>query len=624
MSKNTRTSGMRLVINFTISLVYLTSFSLFGQDTDTYFSFLKQLQYEKAKSTLQHWENPREKEALQYLADLMFYGGQQPVAHIKIAPQTRFEEALFHLTQGYRHLYYTLNKSDAFKDFYAAHEIALETKDAPLIKATLIAIFEYYHFEFLHNSKQFQIYLREYKKLTLDTVDTVILDLYSLIFLSQTLETPGVAYFKLAENLDIHLKEISKESRLIPRIYYEKAVNLQMRKIMDSAATYFESAFDAAGTYPFLQNIRFTSKIKLSDIEYQQKNYQRALDLINQAKDYYDRSDTIRSNLFLSRYSALYYAGLQKYDSAYFNFKKSTEAEYKLDYRRNTLEINGLNVVLQTQQKELENNKLKQNRIWFYVAMSILGLLLLLSYLSYKNIGAKKKIVEKEKEVQAQKMEKLLKEQELLGIDAMIEGQEKERRRIANDLHDNLGSILATLKMRFQHLRMKGAAGGNEQKLQLENTDELLEEAYQKVRGMAHASNAGVHAQEGLLPGVKNFATKVSLSNRLAITVIDQRMNERLENSLEITLFRIIQELITNIIKHAQATEATIHLTQHEDAINIMVEDNGKGFEVLELRPTAGMGLYSIQKRIENLKGELTIESVKEKGTTVIIDIPIP
>jgi signal transduction histidine kinase len=220
-------------------------------------------------------------------------------------------------------------------------------------------------------------------------------------------------------------------------------------------------------------------------------------------------------------------------------------------------------------------------------------------------------------------MEKLLKEQELLGIDAMIEGQEKERQRIANEVHDNLGSLLATVKYHVQNLRIKKNGYGVEEDALLDKTDDLIEEAYQKVRSIAHVRNAGVHAQEGLLPAVKNFAAKVSVNNKLRIDVIDNGMDERLENSLEITLFRIIQELITNIIKHSGADEAAIHLTHHEFSINMLVEDNGKGFEFSEAKTVQGMGLYSIRKRVENLQGELTVESLKNKGTTVIIDIPL-
>jgi signal transduction histidine kinase len=120
------------------------------------------------------------------------------------------------------------------------------------------------------------------------------------------------------------------------------------------------------------------------------------------------------------------------------------------------------------------------------------------------------------------------------------------------------------------------------------------------------------------------MADKVSASNTIKIEVLDHGLDHRLENSLELTLFRVIQELITNVIKHTEATEVAIHITNHENSINIMVGDNGKGFDPYQITKTnAGMDISSIDKRVEHLEGQLTIESEKNKGTTVIIDISL-
>jgi signal transduction histidine kinase len=177
---------------------------------------------------------------------------------------------------------------------------------------------------------------------------------------------------------------------------------------------------------------------------------------------------------------------------------------------------------------------------------------------------------------------------------------------------------MATVKLHFNALQVKESP-------ELYNkTNSLIEEAYQKVRSVAHAKNSGVIAKQGLLVAVQNMANKISAANQLQVQVVDHGLDNRLENSLELTLFRIIQELVTNVIKHAEATEVTIHLTNHEDFINIMVEDDGKGFNPQQITKTnAGMGISSIDKRVEHLEGKLTIESEKNKGTTIIIDIPL-
>jgi len=235
-----------------------------------------------------------------------------------------------------------------------------------------------------------------------------------------------------------------------------------------------------------------------------------------------------------------------------------------------------------------------------------------------KNTKRKQKLAEQETLLETQKLTTVLKEQELTSIDAMIEGQEKERQRIANDLHDDLGGLMANVKLHFNALQDK-----NSPEL-FAKTNILIDEAYQKVRTVAHAKNSGVIAKQGLLKAVQNMAEKISNSNKIEIDVIDHGLENRLENSLELTIFRIIQELITNVIKHANASQATIHLTNHEDTLNIMVEDNGKGFnQKKRIKVTNGMGISSIDKRVEHLNGTMTIESEINQGTTIIIDIPL-
>jgi signal transduction histidine kinase len=108
------------------------------------------------------------------------------------------------------------------------------------------------------------------------------------------------------------------------------------------------------------------------------------------------------------------------------------------------------------------------------------------------------------------------------------------------------------------------------------------------------------------------------------VTVNEHGLDDRLENATEIALFRIIQELITNTIRHANASEANIHLTRHNDYLNIMVEDNGDGFDTNGITLKAdGMGIKSIDKRVAFLGGTMNIESERGQGSTVIIEIPL-
>jgi signal transduction histidine kinase len=250
-------------------------------------------------------------------------------------------------------------------------------------------------------------------------------------------------------------------------------------------------------------------------------------------------------------------------------------------------------------------------------AFSIIGLLM------FKNTRKKQLILKKDNEIQIQQKEKMLKDMELQAIDAMIEGQEKERQRLASDLHDSVGASLIAAKLQFEHLTNSANQPEHSEDL-IKKVSTLLEDAYVEVRSMAHLKNSGVLATNGLLPAIEKLTDNASNSNGLQFEVQSFGLEHRLENSLEISIFRIIQELITNIIKHAEASETTIHLTNHEDSLNIMVEDNGKGFNPNQITKTnIGMGISSIDKRVEHLGGTMTIESENHKGTTVIIDIPL-
>ncbi len=244
-------------------------------------------------------------------------------------------------------------------------------------------------------------------------------------------------------------------------------------------------------------------------------------------------------------------------------------------------------------------------------------------------IGFKTKETELEKvineasyELEIQKTTTLLKEQEINTINAMIEGQEKERLHIARDLHDSLGGTLAAVKMHIDNLQINIESSHNPQEL-LDKANILISEAYTSVRSIAHERNSGVMAKEGLLPAIEKLANKVSTPSGLTIEIQHFGLEERLSNHLEITIFRIIQELVTNVIKHAQATELQISLTQHQEELNIVVEDNGKGFIVGKLPEKDGMGLGSIERRVEHLEGTMEVDSTPSKGTNIIIDIPI-
>ncbi|MUV03032.1 hypothetical protein GN157_04855 [Flavobacterium rakeshii] len=375
-------------------------------------------------------------------------------------------------------------------------------------------------------------------------------------------------------------------------------------------------------------------------------NYDICTNYINQAASYYylgnyttsiqllKSADSIPINEYpigiksvINKILSLNYAEKNDYKKAYEAYIEYKSFEDSISAQEQSLTISEMETKYQTREKELQNevltNEVKTGKILVYIFIGLLIASLVIGFLIIKNARRRVHISKQEKLIEQQKLEKALKEFELNSIDLMLEGQEKERERIANDLHDNLGSMLATLKMNFEHLRMRKNEIREEEDKLYDRTDQLIEDAYQKVRTIAHAKNAGVFANEGLIPAIRKMAGKISIPGKLTIEVLAVGFNKRLENKIEIAIFRMVQELSTNIIKHSKATEASIQLTNHDDNINIIIEDNGVGFKSTTAPSSDGMGLNTITKKVEQLGGTFTIDSTPGKGTTIIIDLPI-
>ncbi len=463
-------------------------------------------------------------------------------------------------------------------------------------------------------------------------------DLNDTISIATNLMNIGNIYnlrFKVDKALEYYqeslkLSEAINDKTGIAITYLNLGQNYTLRKDYEKAAYYIRKGLNISKEINNY-NIETNALFFVAQNYFSQKKYNEAIKYCNLSiipAEKISNKAMLYANQELIAQS---YRGKKQWKLALEHLEKSSEIHDYLNELESSkelqkMEINNIHIKdsLYLIQKELkldlahqtelqQKNKEKSNLILGWgISLFIISILALLIF---SNIKQKQLKAEKEKE-------KILKEIELSSIDAMIEGQEKERKRIAEDLHDDIGSVLTTLKLHFENFKINKEKQQFLQEELISKTETLLDEAYTKVRSMAHARNSGVIANQGLLIAVHNMATKISNADKIAINVIDHGLENRLENSLELTIFRIIQELVTNTIKHANANEINVHLTNHEEMLNIMVEDDGVGFDTKTVSKNKGMGLHSIEKRIEHLEGTLIIESEKNKGTTVIIDIP--
>ena len=353
------------------------------------------------------------------------------------------------------------------------------------------------------------------------------------------------------------------------------------------------------------------------------------------------KAEAIQLDAYQLKYNKIIYANFADVYKKNGNYKKAFEYYAKFNAAKDSLNNTAQNIAIsdldkkyETAEKEKEYLQLEQkqliteaenskNRNFLIVVILLLILVSTIAILTLKNSKKKIKLAEKDKELASQKNITFLKEQELSIINAMVGGQEKERQRIAEDLHDNLGSVLATLKLHFENLKINREKKKINQEELFDKTESLIDQAYLKVRSIAHAKNAGVIANQALLIALQIMAEKISLADKIKIEVVHFGLNERLENSLEITIFRIIQELITNIIKHADAKNATINISLYDKNLNIIIEDDGKGFDINKVDLKEGMGISSIKTRVKHLNGTFNIDATPGKGSSIILDIPI-
>jgi len=435
--------------------------------------------------------------------------------------------------------------------------------------------------------------------------------------------TESMANFKEAMAI---LKKIHNKKRVTQLYFNISAVYNEQLNKPDSALYYLNKQLIDIKTDGTATDLCY-NYINQASSYYHMHEHKKAIEYLKLADNIPIGSfeSVVRQHIYECLY--LNYDALADYSNAYKYLQLNKKYTDSINIVDQNIAINDIQTKYSAKEKELENTilkgKVKTSRLAMYAIIIILLAILALAFLIVKNYRRREKISNQEKLIEQQKFEKALKEYELNSIDMMLEGQEKERQRIANDLHDNLGSMLATLKFNFENLKLRKMELREEENKLYDRTDELIEEAYQKVRGIAHAKNAGVFASEGLIPAIQKLAEKISIPDKLQIQVIPFGFNERLENTLEIAIFRTVQEMATNIIKHAQATEATIHLTNHDDNINIIIEDNGVGFDSSKMDQADGMGLQNIKKKIIQLGGTLEIDTTPGKGTTIIIDIPV-
>lgn len=200
----------------------------------------------------------------------------------------------------------------------------------------------------------------------------------------------------------------------------------------------------------------------------------------------------------------------------------------------------------------------------------------------------------------------------------MLEGQEKERFRIARDLHDGLGSLLSSVKAHFSNI--ENEIKQLEKISVFEKAQKMMDNAVEEVRRISQNLMPPILTTQGLPNALRNLVADFGITNNLEISIDIQKMEERLEINKEIVLYRVSQELLNNIRKHSKAKNVEINLYGLDKNVQLIVEDDGIGFD--SSKSSKGIGLISLRSRVELLGGHLELDTAINEGTTVSISIP--
>ena len=251
----------------------------------------------------------------------------------------------------------------------------------------------------------------------------------------------------------------------------------------------------------------------------------------------------------------------------------------------------------------------KAQRLFLIVAIGLVVLLCLIFFFSYRAYQQRKKIDRIELKIKDTKLDELMSNYESAAFAAMLEGQEKERNRIAQDLHDRLGGTLAALKLALRR---------PENKVSPDDLS-IVDEAVGEVRAIAHNLSSGLLEKYGLNEALQQLFQSIERSGGMKFKMYLHPAVSKLGQNVALEFYRMVQEMVSNTIKHANATEINLQTNMTDTTFNLIFEDNGKGFDPNKVED--GLGLINLKKRAEKIGADLNIDSKIGRGTIVIIDL---
>lgn len=290
------------------------------------------------------------------------------------------------------------------------------------------------------------------------------------------------------------------------------------------------------------------------------------------------------------------------------NKKYSTDLEKKYEAEKRETQIKQLET-----DKQLQSYSIKQKNTLIYIFVGSSVMLVAVFLFAYRDYIHRQRL-------QQQRITELETEKQLAATEAVLKGEEQERARLAKDLHDGLGGMLSGIKFSLNTMK-ENLIMTPENQGAFERSIDMLDTSIKEMRRVAHNMMPESLVRFGLDTALSDFCNEITNSGALKVTYQSIGVaNAKIPQTEAVATYRIAQELLNNSIRHAEASNVLVQLVKSESTLSLTVEDDGKGFDVNQLKNVPGIGWTNIRHRIDFLKGTYEVHSEVNKGTSVYIE----
>lgn len=358
------------------------------------------------------------------------------------------------------------------------------------------------------------------------------------------------------------------------------------------------------------------SYVNLGSVFSGQKKYAQAIPYFGRSIALAEESGYVQGKLKALQMLATAYRQSNRPDDAFAALQEAMEVKDSLVNTTSEGQIAEMQTVYETEKKQQQIN-LQQEQLskknFILTATIVVALLLgLLGVSAWLRFRLKQK---------TRHQHEIMKQQELASK-AVIEAEEDERQRIARDLHDGVGQMMSAAKMNLSAFESGLQFSNKDQEQSFEKIISLVDESCKEIRSVSHNMMPNALLKNNLASAVRDFIDKIDKKS-LKIHLYTEGLDERLDSSLETVLYRVIQECVNNVIKHAAASSLDISIIKDNKELSATIEDNGRGFDIADKEKFEGIGLKNIVTRVEYLKGTVEFDSSPGRGTLIALNVPL-